>query len=83
MIDLAVLRRVGETFGFPEHRAFIAEAADEIEQLRAAQWPEEATAEMHDAIYALNLGTNQLSGEDVIDIYDTLRRIVQQKAESK
>ncbi len=34
MVDLEVLRRVGETFGHPEHRKLIADAADEIERLR-------------------------------------------------
>ncbi len=34
MVDLELLRRVGETFGHPEHRKLIAEAADEIERLR-------------------------------------------------
>lgn len=35
MIDLAVMRRVAETFGHAEHRKLFAEAADEIERLRA------------------------------------------------
>lgn len=36
MIDIAVLKRVGETFGHAEHRRLIADAADEIEGLRKA-----------------------------------------------
>lgn len=48
----------------------------EIERLRAAQWPNEATQEMKEAVFKLKLGDNRLSEDDVIDIYDTLRRIV-------
>jgi hypothetical protein len=46
-----------------------------IAALREAQWPEEATEEMKQAIYALDLGKNRLSEDDVIDIYDTFRKV--------
>lgn len=56
--------------------AIVERLEAEIERLTAAQWPMEATAEMKAAVYALNLGENRLSEDDVIDIYDTFRRIV-------
>ncbi len=51
----------------------IEEAADEIERLRAAQWPEEATDAMKRAVYALNLRDNHLCEDDVIDIFDAMK----------
>jgi hypothetical protein len=47
-----------------------------IATLKEKQWPDEITEEMKYAIYALDLGKNRLSEDDVIDIYDTFRKIV-------
>lgn len=61
----------------------LSETEVELARLRATQWPDEATAEMKDAVYALNLGRNHLSEDDVIDIYDTFRKIVMSRYEQK
>jgi len=55
--------------------AKIESDAKVIAALRKAQWPEEVTKEMKNAIYALDLHDNRLSEDDVIDIYDTLRAV--------
>jgi hypothetical protein len=55
--------------------AKIESDAKVIAALREKQWPDEATEEMKRAVYALNLGDNRLSEDDVIDIYDTFRKV--------
>jgi|SRR5581483_5643630 len=83
MIDLEQLRKVGTAVYLAAEKEVaediakhIMDAADEIERLRASQMPDEVTPEIEDAIYELKLGTNRLSQEDVIDIYDTIRCVV-------
>ena len=69
--------------GTMDTRAFVQNAELIITALReyaneqstsVVQWPDEATAAMKEAIYRLDLGNNRLSEDDVIDIYDTLRK---------
>lgn len=47
--------------------------------VQSAQWPDEVTPAMKAAVYALNLGDNRLSEDDVIDIYDTFKRLVDEQ----
>jgi hypothetical protein len=61
----------------------VKEGIAEIGRLRAAQWPAEATPAMKTAVYALNLGHNRLSEDDVIDIYDTFLKCVIQQTTPK
>ena len=69
--DHAALTRVGA-----EIERLRARNAEHEKRYDAPQWPNEATQEMKEAVYALNLGNNRLGEDDVIDIYDTIRRIV-------